>query len=61
MAIFFVEVDGLDNAAFADNDNTDLELGRILRGLAQRVEEGDRSGVLRDANGRVVGRFRMES
>lgn len=60
MASFFVEITDLDNAAFADNGNTDLELGRILHGLAERVEQGDRTGTLRDGNGAQVGKFGVE-
>jgi len=60
MARFFAQIDDLDSVSFANWDTIDLELGRILRDLAERVEEGDRAGVLRDSSGTPVGRYRME-
>lgn len=46
-----------DNAAFEDGIAS--ELGRILRGLASRLESGeaDTDGPLKDSNGNTVGRW----
>lgn len=45
-----------DNSAFDDQPAT--EIARILRAVAQRVEEnGDGDGKIFDANGNMVGRF----
>lgn len=48
------------NAAFHPEfgDGSD-EVARILRDVADRVEAGDRTGVVRDINGNPVGTFRM--
>lgn len=45
----------MDNAAFADEPAT--ELARILRNLAERIEEGSTESRLRDINGNHVGQF----
>lgn len=44
------------NAAF---DDETLELSRILRDVARRLDRGDRIGGLRDINGNVVGSFNL--
>ena len=44
------------NAAFEDRD----ELPRILRTLANRLEDGDCPELLRDINGATVGRVTYE-
>lgn len=43
-----------DNAAFEDKDQ---EIARILRNAADRIEAGQSSGKLMDANGNSVGSF----
>lgn len=52
--MFIVHVD-TTNAAFAEDPNG--ELARILRHVAERVEAGAPSGVIRDTNGNRVGRW----
>lgn len=54
MNTFHVEI-RTDNAAFDDDANT--EVARILRGIADALEEGAREGLARDANGADVGRY----
>ncbi|USN14348.1 hypothetical protein KABACHOK_05350 [Brevundimonas phage vB_BpoS-Kabachok] len=44
------------NAAFDDGDKA-YEIARILRALADRVENGDEAGSVRDVNGNKVGSF----
>jgi len=44
------------NAAF-DGDDKALELARLLREIAQRLEEGQTRGEVRDTNGNTVGAF----
>jgi len=44
-----------ENAAFEDNPIG--EVARILKDAARRVEGGETSGGLRDANGNTVGSF----
>lgn len=46
-----------DNAAFTDDP--DAEVARILRAAADRVENGEMPGALRDINGNTVGRFEL--
>lgn len=59
MSTFRVTID-TDNAAFQDDYN---EVGRILRDVADRIEEGSadlRDGIaLRDLNGNTVGRAQL--
>lgn len=45
----------MDNAAFTDSPG--IELARILRELAEAVENGADYKVLRDGNGNRVGVF----
>lgn len=49
----FVVLVEIDNAAF--DPEPAVELARILRELADRVERGQPSGLLRDVNGNIVG------
>lgn len=48
----------MDNAAFRDEPAT--ELARILRRLAEAVEDGSSDQDLLDYNGNTVGRFRID-
>lgn len=45
-----------DNAAFGD-ENLRPEVARILRRLANSVEEGYDAGILADINGNTTGEF----
>lgn len=57
MAKFKLEI-VTDNAAFEEGPAT--ELARILRDLANRVEQdGEFDGVVRDINGNVVGKHSL--
>lgn len=48
-----------DNAAFDEGDKG-LEVARILRELANRLEtQSQTSGTLRDANGNTVGTWKL--
>ena len=47
----------MNNAAF--DDEPEIELARILRDLAARVERGYDQVNLRDANGNKVGEFKI--
>lgn len=63
MTTFTVELD-CDNAAFADEDAREYEIGRILRDLAGTIEGGPRldkdvGGGLRDENGNTVGSWSL--
>lgn len=44
------------NAAF-DDEGAAYEIARILRALADRIENGDSAGSVRDVNGNKVGHF----
>ena len=46
------------NAAFEDDRNMELE--RILRQIAERLENGEDAGRVLDINGNKVGSFEME-
>lgn len=48
----------LENAAFADGEEA-AEAARILRGVASALLRGDESGMVRDINGNVCGRFQV--
>lgn len=49
-----------DNAAFGENiTDNQYEVARILRELADRLEEGEDSGWIRDVNGNKVGTFSL--
>lgn len=48
------------NEAFSDG-NLALELARILRKAAERLEAGETDGRLRDCNGNTVGTFTVET
>lgn len=48
---------GTDNAAFEEGDRG-MEVARILRAVADRVEEGATVGQTRDVNGNEVGAFK---
>ena len=45
-----------DNAAF-DNAR-EYEIARILRGIAQRIENGIEDGFIIDSNGNKIGTFK---
>lgn len=49
------------NDALSDPHTGNLELARILRDAAQRIEDGAISNVCRDINGGTVGHWRYES
>jgi hypothetical protein len=58
---FELEITGMGNAAFVENDEggPEVEVSRILRVAAARVEEGMMdAGILHDINGNTVGRYR---
>lgn len=44
-----------DNAALADDGES--EIVRILRKIANRIEEGERDGLVHDINGNRVGHW----
>lgn len=46
-----------ENDAFTEGEA--MEVGRILRRVAERVEESRRAGALMDTNGNVVGEFKF--
>ena len=48
-----ITIDALGNDAFAENG--EYEISRILRKLADQLEEGEMPGKLRDINGNTVG------
>jgi len=50
-----------DNDAVTDPQTGNLEVARILRDAAQRIEDGAISNVCRDTNGNVVGHWRYDS
>lgn len=54
---FTVTID-TDNAAF-DGDDCGAELARILREIAQKVEDGADEGNAFDINGNRVGSFEL--
>jgi hypothetical protein len=58
MARFILKFD-CDNAAFADGD-APHEIARILREIADHMEEGSTSGHAIDGNGNIVGKFFYE-
>ena len=47
-----------DNAAFGDDDKGP-EVARILREIAERIEDGDESGTCRDINGNTCGAWQF--
>ncbi len=49
----------LGNAAF-EGDNRRAEVARILRVLAERVEQGQENGVVYDVNGNLVGNWYLD-
>lgn len=55
--MFKVEIE-TGNAAFEDDRN--MELARILRQIAERLENGEDAGRVLDINGNKVGSFEME-
>ena len=53
-------VDGIANAAFYDeegNANAAPEVARILRDIAQKIENGGDGGAIMDGNGQKVGEW----
>lgn len=46
-----------DNDAFLEHP--EIEIARILRQTSYRIEEGEKSGKLRDGNGNKVGSFKL--
>lgn len=55
MAKFKLEI-ATDNAAFEGEDRN-YEIARILRGIADGLEQGKESGIARDINGNRVGEY----
>ncbi|MFA5436896.1 MAG: hypothetical protein WC372_12730 [Candidatus Neomarinimicrobiota bacterium] len=55
--MFKIEIE-TGNAAFEDDRN--MELARILRQIAERLENGEDAGRVLDINGNKVGSFEME-
>lgn len=62
---FKLELD-CDNSAFCVHDeNNNLrpepqwEIARILEEAAQKVRDGNREGILLDANGHLVGKYKI--
>jgi len=47
-----------DNAAFEGNPG--IEISRILRKVADKVEAGQEAGKIMDVNGNSVGEFRLQ-
>ena len=58
MPKFSVEFD-IENAAFAEG-NAGAETARILRRIAERLEDGEDSGACVDINGNQVGWWSIE-
>ena len=56
--MFKIEIE-TGNAAFED-DNRNYELARILRQIAERLENGENAGRVLDINGNKVGSFEIE-
>ena len=54
MSINFKVIMNLDNAAFQDR-NTEMETARILREIADKIENGDDSLKIYDINGNSIG------
>lgn len=48
----------IDNDAFVEDPHA--EVSRLLRVAAGKVDEGNRTGILLDINGNLVGEFTME-
>lgn len=48
-----------DNDAFSDSES--MEVARILRDAAARIESGEMRGNLRDVNGNTVGAFSFDA
>lgn len=57
--MFKIEID-TGNAAFED-EGKGYEIARILRDIADKVENGAESGIARDINGNKVGTFEVEA
>jgi len=51
-----IEFESNDNAAFQDG-NKEWEIARILRKIADQVENGQTEGVIHDVNGNRVGEW----
>ena len=47
-----------DNAAFSDG-NKSYEISRILREIADKIEDGNTEGSIRDINGNRIGEFKI--
>lgn len=54
MESFKLEIHNYDNAAMQDHETATAE---ILKKVAQEVEAGQESGLIRDYNGNTVGSF----
>jgi len=48
-----------ENACFEGREL--LEISLMLQGIAQRIEQGEKIGYVKDANGNKVGKFIFES
>lgn len=53
-----LEIDGFGNAAFAEDPK--MEIARILREAAKKIEDDHVGGNLKDINGNTVGRWEIE-
>ena len=49
-----------ENASF-EGENKSHELAKLLRKVADKVEQGNEEGMVIDANGNKVGEFSFES
>jgi hypothetical protein len=52
---FTLTIDNLGNAVFSDDPQA--EVARILRELAEKLEDGVEFGNIKDLNGNTVGSF----
>ncbi|UTC28625.1 hypothetical protein MARCHEWKA_01120 [Brevundimonas phage vB_BpoS-Marchewka] len=57
--MFKLEID-TGNAAFDEGDKP-YEIARILRDLAQKIENGADEGSVRDLNGNKVGHYNVNA
>ena len=48
-----------DNAAFTEYYYPNMEIARVLKRIAARVEEGAKSGAIMDSNGNKIGRWSL--
>jgi len=48
-----------DNAAYADYEYPNQAIARSVREVAEKIEQGARSGIIRDTNGNTVGKWEL--